>query len=189
MIIRQEDRVPEEGFVSKSQKKREMDALQGLGKELVELPADTLKTLPLPDDLREAIKEYRRLKAHGAIRRQLQFIGRIMRHVDPEPIEARLAILRGDSTQHTAWLHRLERYRDNLVAEDGAMDAFVREYPLVDVQALRPLIRNARREHAAGKPPKSYRAVFQLLKTLLPEPGSAPAPVAAEDTLLEDDDA
>lgn len=98
MIIRQEDRVPEEGFVSKSQKKREMDALQGLGKELVELPADTLKTLPLPDDLREAIKEYRRLKAHGAIRRQLQFIGRIMRHVDPEPIEARLAILRGDST-------------------------------------------------------------------------------------------
>ena len=89
--------------------------------------------MPIPDELREAIREYKRLNAHGALRRQLQYIGKLMRSVDAEPIEARLAVLRGESDQHTGWLHRLERWRDRLLAEDKALDALLAEYPGLDI--------------------------------------------------------
>ena len=152
---------PEDTLISKSQKKREMDALQDLGKTLAGLSTDTLKTMPIPDELREAIREYKRLNAHGALRRQLQYICKLMRSVDAEPIEARLAVLRGESDQHTGWLHRLERWRDRLLAEDKALDALLAEYPGLDVQTLRTHIRNARREQAE----RERLALRQIVET------------------------
>ena len=179
---------PEDTLISKSQKKREMDALQDLGKTLAGLSTDTLKTMPIPDELREAIREYKRLNAHGALRRQLQYIGKLMRSVDAEPIEARLAVLRGESDQHTGWLHRLERWSDRLLAEDKALDALLAEYPGLDVQTLRTHIRNARREQADNKPPKSYRVIFKMLKDIIPEPGRpAGAPAAQTDEDAHED--
>lgn len=174
-------RQPDETLVSKSQKKREMDALQDLGKALIGLSNDTLKTMPIPDALREAVLEHKRLNAHGALRRQLQYIGKLMRNVDPAPIEARLAVLRGESDQHTGWMHRLERWRERLLAEDKALDALLAEYPGIDVQTLRTQIRNARREQADNKPPKAFRMVFKLLKDIIPEPGGPVKPARPED--------
>ena len=155
---------------SKSQIKREMDELQELGQALTELSRDTLKHLVLPDDLRSAVVEYKRLNAHGAQRRQRQYIGRIMRNVDPEPIRIQLATLRGENTHHNSWLHGIERQRDRLMADDKVLSELVAEHPGCDVQQLRTLIRNARREQAESRPPKSFRELFQALKALHPEP-------------------
>ena len=155
---------------SKSQRKRDMDALQDMGQELTELSKDTLKKLTLPDDLRAAVLECKRLTAHGAIRRQRQYIGRIMRSLDPEPIQAQLAALRGENDRHSAWLHSLERQRDRLLSDDSVLPVLVAANPGCDVQQLRTLIRNARKEQTEQKPLKAYRELFQFLKSLYPEP-------------------
>ena len=163
--LQEEDDAP-----SKSQRKREMDALQVLGSALTELSNETLRSLSLPEDLLAALLEYRRLKAHGAQRRQRQYIGRIMRSVDPEPIRARLAIMRGESDQHNAWLHRLEHLRERLLADDSVLAEFITSHPHSDAQTLRTLLRNARKEQLENKAPKAYRQIFQQLKEIIPEP-------------------
>lgn len=156
---------------SKSQVKREMLALQELGEALVALSDDQLAGVELPDDLRDAVRAAKRIAVskHGAIRRQLQYVGRIMREVDPAPIRAQLDALQGHSQSHTAWLHRLERWRERLLAREDAMTQLVTEHPGADVPRIRALIRNAQREQALGKPPKSFRELFQVLRELIPE--------------------
>lgn len=168
---------------SRSQLKREVEALQVLGEQLMELSVDTLKKFDLPENLLTALLEAKRITANGAIRRQRQYIGKLMRSVDPAPIEAQLRIIRGENDQHTAWLHRLERWRDRLLDDDGALDDLLDDYAVPDLQALRQAIRNARRERAEGKPPKAYRQIFQTLKELIPEPGAA----ATDDEELDDE--
>jgi ribosome-associated protein len=166
---------------SKSQVKREMLALQELGEALVSLSDEQLAGLELPDDLRDAVRAARRIgvSKHGAIRRQLQYVGRIMREVDPAPIRAQLDALEGHSQAHTAWLHRLERWRERLLAHEDSLTELLAEHPGADVPRIRALIRNAQREHALGKPPKSFRELFQLLRELIPEtPPHAPAETA-----------
>ena len=156
---------------SRSQLKRESEALQALGEELIELSVDTLKKFHLPDDLKVALLDAKKITANGAIRRQRQYIGKLMRSVDVEPIQAQLRILKGENDQHNAWLHRIERWRDKLIADDGALEDLMDEFQVPDIQALRQAIRNARRERAESKPPKSYRVIFQTLKAMIPEPG------------------
>lgn len=156
---------------SRSQLKRESEALQVLGEELIELSVDTIKKFDLPDNLKVALLDAKKITANGAIRRQRQYIGKLMRSVEVEPIEAQLRILKGENDQHTAWLHRIERWRDKLVADDGALDDLMDDFQVPDIQALRQAIRNARREKAENKPPKSYRIIFQTLKGMIPEPG------------------
>lgn len=153
--------------VSKSQKKREMNALQDLGAELVKLSAAQLEKLPLPDELRAAVMDCRRFTKHEAIRRQRQYIGRLMRNVDPEPIQRQLDVWRGQSAQATALMHKIERWRDRLIAEEGALTEFIQEAPGVDATPLRQLIRNARKEAGENKPPKSSRALFRLIREAL----------------------
>ncbi len=155
---------------SKSQLKRDMDELQDLGSQLGELSRDTLKRLDLPEDLLAALLEYKRLTAHGALRRQRQYIGRVMRSVDPEPIRAQLAAMRGESNRHNSWLHGLERQRDRMLNDDKTLADFIAQHPGCDVQALRTLVRNAKKEQAEQKPPKAFRQLFQMLKELHPEP-------------------
>ena len=93
-----------------------------------------------------------------------------MRSVDPEPIQAQLAALRGENDRHSAWLHSLERQRDRLLSDDSVLPVLVAANPGCDVQQLRTLIRNARKEQAEQKPLKAYRELFQFLKSLYPEP-------------------
>ncbi|KAB2308397.1 DUF615 domain-containing protein [Betaproteobacteria bacterium SCN2] len=150
--------------VSKTKRKEAMLALQDLGEELVKLPASKLDKLDLPDELRRAVDECRRFTKHGAIRRQLQYIGRLMRGVDEAPIARQLAAWRGESDEEKALLHRIERWRDRLIENDEALTLFLNEYPQADATQFRQLIRNARHEAANNKPPKSSRAIFKLVR-------------------------
>jgi ribosome-associated protein len=153
-------------IVSKTRKKREMHELQALGAALVALPEAQLKEMRLNGDLLEAVLEAKRIKSHEAKRRQMQYIGRLMRDVDPAPIRSRLAEIEGTSAQATARHRRLETWRERLLGDDEALTAFAAEHPGADLQALRTLIRNARKEAASGKPPRAYRELFRALKEI-----------------------
>lgn len=152
---------------SKTQRKKEMTALQALGTRLVRLNAAQLAQLPLPDRLREAIEAAQRITAHEAHRRQLQYIGKLMRQVEPEPIERALDDLTGDSRAAVALMHHCERWRDRLLDDDAALTELLRAQPAVDVQALRAMIRAARRERDGQLPPKHARELYRLLHELL----------------------
>jgi len=151
-------------FISKTQRKREMHALQALGAALVELPLSQLEALPLPEELAAAVREARRIASHEAKRRHLQYIGRLMREIDAEPVRAALEDLRGASGAARARHRRIEQWRDRLLADDGALTEFAREHAHADLQALRTLIRNARAEIAANRAPHAQRALFRALR-------------------------
>ena len=153
--------------ISKTARKEEMTALQKLGQELTELSKDQLVQVPMSDKLRDAIKEYKRLTSHGACRRQMQYIGKIMRGEDEEPIRAKLDQFNGVNAEATAKLHRIERTRLQLIEKDEAVTRFFNEYPNADVQHIRALVRNARKEHEQAKPPKSFRELFQVIKEVI----------------------
>ncbi|WP_281278255.1 ribosome biogenesis factor YjgA [Paraburkholderia dinghuensis] len=153
---------------SKSQLKREMVALQELGEALVDLPKDALKRMPMTEDLSDAVHEARRITDHEGKRRQLQYVGRMMRGLT----EAEAAALRTTLDEHrgvnkaaTARLHWIERTRDKLLADDAALTEFIRQHPAADPQEGRTLIRNVRREQQQGRPPKYFRELFQWIKT------------------------
>jgi ribosome-associated protein len=155
-------------YVSKSEMKREMHALQALGEELVKLPGDQFDTLDLPDDLRDAIAEARRMHQRGALKRQLQYIGRLMRSVDADPIREQLDTLRGQSRRASQELHRIERWRERLLKEgDSALTELVDDHPDIDRNYLRQLIRNAKKEMLDNKAPRSSRALFRYLREFL----------------------
>jgi ribosome-associated protein len=153
-------------IVSKTRKKREMHELQALGVALLALSETQLKAMALDEDLRAALLEAKRIKSHEAKRRQMQYIGRLMRDVDPAPIRSRLAELEGHSAQATARHRRLELWRERLIGDDEALTAFAAEHPGADLQALRSLIRNARKEASLGRPPRAYRELFRVLKEI-----------------------
>jgi ribosome-associated protein len=158
--------------ISKTKVKQAMLALQALGEQLIELKKSELDALALPERLLEAILAAKRLTHWGAIKRQKQYIGRLMRDIDPAPIQAYLTTIQGVSQEHNAWLHRLEKLREALLVDDHALQLLLTEHPDTDVQALRTLIRNVRKERAEGKPPKHFRALFQLLKKMIAEPAT-----------------
>lgn len=159
----------EDEEISRSQRKRDVEALQEIGERLVTLNAARLAQLDIPDKLREAVREARRLSANGAIRRQKQYIGKLMRAVDPAPILAKFAEWDGKSREQAARFHELERWRDRLLADDKAVSELVMAHPRADVQRLRTLIRNAHKELAAARPPKSSRELFKALRHLMLE--------------------
>jgi ribosome-associated protein len=155
---------------SKTKIKKQMHELQDIGEQLVALSKDQLKEIELPETLRDAIVEAKRITKFGAIKRQMQYIGRLMRHVDPAPIVAKLEVWSGKSSQHIAYMHRVERWRERLLENDNALTELLAEHPEADAQRLRALIRNALKEKELLKPPKSYREIFQVLREILPEP-------------------
>ncbi len=154
---------------SKSQLKREMTALQKLGADLIAEPRDRVKRVPMPEDVRDAILECQLIKDHEGRRRQLQFVGKKMRALDEEEIaiiQKTIDSWKGLSKADTAAMHALERRREKLLANDAALTELLEQYPELDAQQLRTLIRNARKEQAENKPPKAYREIFQILKQL-----------------------
>lgn len=162
---------------SKTKAKEEVEALQELGKRLVSVGNDRLKKLDIPESLRDAVLEAKRITSHGALRRQMQYIGKLMRDVDTDPIQEMLDELDGISNKANARFHALEKLRDRLIADESAITTLKNEYPDLDVSALRTLRRNAIKEQAEQKPPKAYRAIFQFLKNL-----EAPDALDAPDT-------
>lgn len=161
---------------SKSQLKREMTALQALGAEIVELPKEALKRMPLPEDLADAVHDARRITDHEGKRRQLQYVGRVMRGLPDTDVAAlrdALDTYKGANKAETARLHRVERMREQLLANDDALTEFLRMHPGADVQQGRALIRNARREAAQGKPPRHFRELFQWIRDACAHPGAA----------------
>ena len=140
--------------------------LQSLGAALVALPESQLNGLGLQSPLLDAVMEAKRITSHEAKRRQLQYVGRLMREVDPEPIRAALAAVEGSSAQAAAAHRRLEALRERLLADDEALTRFALEHPGADLQELRALIRNARREQKEAKPPRAFRELFRVLKAL-----------------------
>lgn len=154
----------EEELVSKTQIKNEMNERQALGMQLTKLAPDTLKKIGLSEELLEAVLFYKKITANGALKRQAQFIGRLMRDTDPEPIQAYLNKLKGDNAEHNAAMQRLELLRERLVESDEALTELISNKPELPISELRTLIRNARREKEQNKPPKAFRELFQLLK-------------------------
>jgi ribosome-associated protein len=160
---------PEYDRPSKSELKRQMTALQKMGQELVDSARDRVKRVPMPEDVRDAILECQTITNHEGRRRQMQFVGKKMRTLD----EAEVALIqktidswKGASKAETAAMHSLERKREKLLAKDEALTELMAENPELDVQHLRTLIRNARKEQAENKPPKAYREIFQILKEI-----------------------
>jgi len=150
---------------SKSQLKRDAHALQKLGTELLEVPESTWQALQLPDDLIAALKEAKRVPSRGARKRQLQYIGKLMRDVNPEPIQQYFEQLRLETRHQARKHHALEDWRDRMIAEaDAAIEEFLESHPTADRQHLRQLVRQAKKELAAGKPPKSSRALFRYIR-------------------------
>ncbi len=153
---------------SKTRRKREMHALQDIGEQLVQLDPKRLAELALPDVLAQAVLEAKRMHKHGALRRQLQFIGKLMRQVDAKPIQDKLDAWNGLRVQNAARLHQLERWRERLLADDQALGELGRSYPAADLQRLRVLMRNTHQEKLENRPPRSYRALFQELQKIVP---------------------
>ena len=155
---------------SKTKIKKQMHDLQDLGEELVSLSKEHLAEVDIPDNLRDAVREVKKIKSFGAIKRQMQYIGKLMRDVDTAPILARLDAWKGKSQHHIAYMHQLERWRDRLMESDAALTELLAAHPQADAQRLRTLIRNAQKEMEAQKPPKNFREIFQVLREIIPEP-------------------
>ena len=154
---------------SKSQLKREMTALQKLGEILVNAARDRVKRIPMPEDVQEAILFCQQISDHEGRRRQLQYVGKKMRKLTEEEVSVIQTAVdgwRGTSRAEAAALHAIERQRDRLLADDSVLTELRARHPEIDVQHLRTLVRNARKEQAEKKPPKAYREIFQLLKSL-----------------------
>ena len=151
-------------FVSRTKKKEHVEELQKLGAALVALAPAQLEALAIPAILLAAVLEAQRITSHEAKRRQLQFIGKVMRKIDAEPVRAALATVAGQSAAARAQQKRLESWRERLIGDDSALTAYANEHPDADVQALRALIRNARKEIAESKPPRAQRELFRVLR-------------------------
>lgn len=155
---------------SKTKIKKQMHELQDLGEELVGLGKDQLAQLDIPESLRDAIREMHRINKFGAQRRQMQYIGKLMRDVETAPIIAKLNTWKGVSQQHIGYMHQLERWRERLLSDEAALTELLAKYPETDTQRLRTLIRNALKERETGKPAKNFREIFQVLRETIPEP-------------------
>lgn len=151
-------------IVSRTKKKQQVEELQKLGAALIALPAVTLDALDLPAQLLVAVRDAQRFTSHGAIRRQLQFIGKIMRKIDPEPVRAAVAAITNQSATVRARQKRLEQWRERLIADDAALTEFAGAHAGADLQAMRTIIRNARKEIAESKPPRAQRELFRLIR-------------------------
>lgn len=176
---------------SKSELKRQMTVLQKLGEELVNEARDRVKRVPMPEDVRDAILECQLIKDHEGRRRQLQYVGKKMRTLDEEEVAAIQRTIdswKGLSKADTANMHAMERRRDKLLTDDKALTVLLSENPELDVQHLRTLIRNARKEQAENKPPKAYREIFQILKEIAKKKNGGKKDADEDDVEGEDDE-
>ena len=158
---------PEEQLPSKSQLKRESDALQKIGEELLSLNSSDLDSMNLPDTLDEAVRTARKIQSRGGLKRQRQLIGKIMRQIDSEPVARQLAIIKHKHDTNTVEFRRVEQWRDRLLANDKtALTEIINNHPDIDRQHINQLVRQALREQKQDKPPASARKLFKYLRDI-----------------------
>lgn len=174
---------------SKTQRKKAMHDLQALGEALAALPAHRLAVLEMPTSLRDALLEYHRTRSHEGRRRQMQYIGKLMRTAAVEPLREAVAAHQLGRARDTLALHRAERWRDELIADDAALTRWMDERPDCDVQQLRALIRAARKDAAATAQQRSGRAFRELFQFLKPHVSEPPARADADSADEETDSA
>jgi ribosome-associated protein len=179
---------------SKTQLKKAMHELQSLGKDLLELPDSRLQSIPMPESLRQALQELKRTRSHEGRRRQLQYVGKLMRSADAEPLREAVAAQQLGSARDTLALHEAERWRERLLASDDALTEWLGLHPQSDAQSLRTLIRNARREspesappESAGRAPRKGRSYRELFRTLSEQLRDAASPGGAEGEDTDED--
>ena len=180
---------------SKTDAKRESEELQQLGQQLLELRGDLFKPLPLPDKLAEALADAKRITNFEGKRRQMQFIGKLMRQLDEDTLQAvrhALELQRLGHSYDTEQLHQAEQWRDRLIESDTAVQEWIAQYPGTDTQQLRALVRQARKDAVpadkaavsqglAPRQGRAYREVFQLVKATLKGPNSTEEPTDEND--------
>jgi ribosome-associated protein len=155
------------GLISKTQLKKASHDLQELGEALVALPDDRLNALPIAESLLDAVREYKRTRSHEGRRRQMQYIGKLMRRNDADPIREAVAGMQLGSAKDTLALHEGERWRAELIADDEALTRWMAEHPKTDAQQLRSLVRNARKDAALvpeRRSGRAFRELFQFIK-------------------------
>jgi ribosome-associated protein len=157
----------DDDIISKTQRKRQMKELQDVGAELVKLSPEQLSRIGMPENLREAVLACKRFSKHEAVRRQMQYIGRIMRDLDAGPIAEQVAALKAPSRRQAALLHVAERWRADLLADPESMARLVKEFPEADPHRLRELVEAASEERRESRPPKHFRELFHVLNALL----------------------
>jgi ribosome-associated protein len=157
----------EDDFISKTRRKRQMTGLQQMGAALVALSDEQLARIELPEELREAVHDARRFTRHEAVRRQLQYIGRLMRGLDAGPVAEQLAALQAPTRRQTALFHVAERWRRELLDDPAALERFAREFPRSDSGRLEALVTGAREEQRAGRPPRQFRELFHVLNAIV----------------------
>lgn len=163
---------------SKSQRKREALALQSLGERLVSLPDGELARVPMPDELAAAVAEARGMSRDSGRRRQLRYIGKLLRELDAEPLQEALAAVEGERGAAAAHHRMLERLCEDLINGDqDRLEALLDEHPQADRQHLRQLIRKAGKEREQQRPPRSRRELFRWLRDLFQTDGSHSDPL------------
>jgi ribosome-associated protein len=167
--------------LSKTQKKKEALSLQALGERLVKLRPEQIKNIDLPEDLYHAVQLAKTLKKHGARHRQMQYIGTLMRHCDPKPIQEALERIEQGNRKQAAEHKKIEKWRDELIAgNDLLMEEILIQLPHADRQQLTSLVQKAREERDAHDPsPKAARALFRYLHTFALQPESPFDPPAS----------
>jgi ribosome-associated protein len=152
---------------SKTQRKKESHGLQQLGEDLVEIPDDRLDGLPMDESLRDALRMYKQTRSHEGRRRQMQYVGKLMRRADPEPLREAVAALKLGTAKASLALHELEHWRAQMLAGDDVLTTWMEQHPATDLQQLRSLVRAARKDAAAApeqRNGRAYRELFQLIK-------------------------
>jgi ribosome-associated protein len=155
---------------SKTRRKKDSHDLQDLGEALVAMPDGRLVDLPMDESLLDAIRQYRVTRTHEGRRRQMQYIGKLMRRNDPEPLREAVAAMQLGQAKDALALHDAERWRNELIASDGALDTWLAEHPQADVQQLRSLIRAARKDASAAPEQRSGKAFRELFRFLRQNP-------------------
>jgi ribosome-associated protein len=167
MMKSKENFSPEEPLTSKSQRRRDALELKALASELIKLAPARLGRVPLEDDVREAIHDAREIRSNVARKRQLQYVAKLLRRTEPEAIFLALEEFEGEARQLTGRQHRSEAWRDYLLEKgDAAIGELLNLRSNVDTQALRQLVRNAKKENEQGKPPASARSLFRTLRDM-----------------------
>ncbi|HLX21728.1 MAG TPA: ribosome biogenesis factor YjgA [Usitatibacter sp.] len=157
----------DDDFISKTRRKRQMSELQDVGEALVKLSAEQLARLEMPESLRDAVLECKRFTKHEAVRRQMQYIGRLMRKIDAGPIAEQLARIEAPSQRHTALFHVAEKWRTEIISDLDAIERFVKEFPEADAERLRKLAATVREERLTSRPPRQFRELFHVLNAIV----------------------
>jgi ribosome-associated protein len=155
---------------SKTRRKQQMTELQALGAELVALPESQFRQMPMSERLMIAARDARKITSFEGKRRQLQYVGRLMRDEEDgiiEAMRAKLAAFKGESNAENARFHAMEKIRDAMLADDAAITQFIADHAGVDVQHLRNLVREARKDAQAARAPRHARDVFKLIRETL----------------------